>query len=260
MHCLGWLSRRRCQPLAARNAAGRYWQCAVAVSHQPAGTAATELSGDAPPSAAPTPWLHSACSQVLRSGTGDSMRQAAWQLLPDMERAPPTWSPAMPALARSFGGQSTASATPPGHENEAQQGVEGSAHATPATRSAAQSGTGEEQVKANQKSQSSSHRGSSLARAGWTRQEVWNAPNAVSTARLVSGPIIAGWIIAGEWHTALIALAVSGIRRLQHHLVNNPYPQLNWCDVRVRPTRIFLQVNAVSHPPFTLSNFKITCD
>lgn len=54
-------------------------------------------------------------------------------------------------------------------------------------------------------------RSGSFAQSGWTQQEVLNVPNAISMARLLSGPVIASWIIAGEWQTALIALAISGM-------------------------------------------------
>ena len=34
--------------------------------------------------------------------------------------------------------------------------------------------------------------------AGWSRQEVVNVPNALSMARLLSGPLIASWILDGQ--------------------------------------------------------------
>lgn len=46
--------------------------------------------------------------------------------------------------------------------------------------------------------------------SGWTRREVWNAPNAISMARLISGPVIAYWIMAGRMDAALPALVISG--------------------------------------------------
>jgi hypothetical protein len=46
--------------------------------------------------------------------------------------------------------------------------------------------------------------------SGWTRREVWNAPNAISVARLISGPVIAYWIMAGRMDAALPALVISG--------------------------------------------------
>lgn len=46
--------------------------------------------------------------------------------------------------------------------------------------------------------------------SGWTRREVWNAPNAISMARLLSGPIIASWIVAGKTDAALLGLVISG--------------------------------------------------
>lgn len=49
-----------------------------------------------------------------------------------------------------------------------------------------------------------------LAFAGWTRQEVMNAPNAISLARLLSGPAIATLIVHQLWGPAIISLAVSG--------------------------------------------------
>ena len=50
----------------------------------------------------------------------------------------------------------------------------------------------------------------SLSEAGWTRREVLNAPNAISAARILSGPLIAYWILAGQWGPALAALVISG--------------------------------------------------
>ncbi len=47
------------------------------------------------------------------------------------------------------------------------------------------------------------------AAAGWTRAGVLNGPNAISLARLLSGPLIAHWIVAGDFHLAAPALAVS---------------------------------------------------
>jgi cardiolipin synthase len=47
------------------------------------------------------------------------------------------------------------------------------------------------------------------AAAGWTRAGVLNGPNAISLARLLSGPVIAAWIVAGDFHLAAPALAVS---------------------------------------------------
>lgn len=52
---------------------------------------------------------------------------------------------------------------------------------------------------------------SDASSSGWTQREVWNAPNAISIARLISGPVIASWIIAGDTNAALVGLVVSGI-------------------------------------------------
>lgn len=49
-----------------------------------------------------------------------------------------------------------------------------------------------------------------LKSAGWSRAEVLNVPNALSMLRLLSGPIIASWILDAQWSLALPALAVSG--------------------------------------------------
>lgn len=46
--------------------------------------------------------------------------------------------------------------------------------------------------------------------AGWTREAVWNIPNAISMARLISGPFVAYFIINEYWATALGTLAVAG--------------------------------------------------
>lgn len=37
-----------------------------------------------------------------------------------------------------------------------------------------------------------------LQAAGWSRREVLNIPNALSMARLLSGPVIASWILDGQ--------------------------------------------------------------
>ncbi|DBA78311.1 TPA: hypothetical protein ACH3X2_008256 [Trebouxia sp. C0005] len=49
-----------------------------------------------------------------------------------------------------------------------------------------------------------------LSEAGWTHQTVYNIPNALSMARLVSGPIIAWLILNEQWGVALVSLAISG--------------------------------------------------
>lgn len=41
---------------------------------------------------------------------------------------------------------------------------------------------------------------------------VYNLPNAVSVARLVSGPLIGYWLVQGHYEAATLALAVSGVR------------------------------------------------
>ncbi|BBN03305.1 cardiolipin synthase (CMP-forming) [Marchantia polymorpha subsp. ruderalis] len=47
--------------------------------------------------------------------------------------------------------------------------------------------------------------------AGWTREEVWNWPNSISMARLVSGPVLAWMIVQNMWSPALLGLIVAGI-------------------------------------------------
>lgn len=49
-----------------------------------------------------------------------------------------------------------------------------------------------------------------LSEAGWTHQAVYNIPNVLSVARLVSGPIIAWLILNEQWGVALVSLAISG--------------------------------------------------
>ena len=49
-----------------------------------------------------------------------------------------------------------------------------------------------------------------MSEAGWTHKEVYNIPNALSMARLVSGPAIAWLILNEQWGIALVSLAVSG--------------------------------------------------
>ncbi len=49
-----------------------------------------------------------------------------------------------------------------------------------------------------------------LSETGWTHQAVYNIPNALSMARLVSGPVIAWLILNEQWGVALVSLAVSG--------------------------------------------------
>ncbi|GBG70727.1 hypothetical protein CBR_g8026 [Chara braunii] len=50
-----------------------------------------------------------------------------------------------------------------------------------------------------------------LVQAGWTREEVLNWPNALSMARLLSGPLIAMWVMQGNFSAALIGLAAAGL-------------------------------------------------
>lgn len=45
---------------------------------------------------------------------------------------------------------------------------------------------------------------------GWTRQALYNIPNAISIARMVSGPVIAWLVLNEQWGIALVSLAVSG--------------------------------------------------
>jgi hypothetical protein len=45
--------------------------------------------------------------------------------------------------------------------------------------------------------------------AGWSRAEVATLPNALSMARLLSGPLLAAWVVQGRWELAAPALAVS---------------------------------------------------
>lgn len=47
--------------------------------------------------------------------------------------------------------------------------------------------------------------------AGWDVHEVITLPNSISLLRLLSGPVIAHWIIDENWNTALPALALSGL-------------------------------------------------
>lgn len=49
-----------------------------------------------------------------------------------------------------------------------------------------------------------------LGDTGWTRQDVYNIPNAISVARLVSGPVIAWLVLNEQWGVALVSLAISG--------------------------------------------------
>lgn len=46
--------------------------------------------------------------------------------------------------------------------------------------------------------------------AGWTRREVVNIPNALSMARLLSGPLVAQLIMTHQWPAALTTLAIAG--------------------------------------------------
>ena len=49
-----------------------------------------------------------------------------------------------------------------------------------------------------------------LEQAGWTSEAVYNIPNGLSMARLLSGPAIAWLILNEQWGVALASLAVSG--------------------------------------------------
>ena len=46
--------------------------------------------------------------------------------------------------------------------------------------------------------------------AGWTRREVLNLPNALSMARLLSGPVVAHLILQRQWPAALVTLTIAG--------------------------------------------------
>lgn len=54
------------------------------------------------------------------------------------------------------------------------------------------------------------HKVQGISDAGWTQQEVFNIPNALSMARLVSGPGIAWLILNEQWGLALGSLVISG--------------------------------------------------
>lgn len=233
MLSIGRLSRRQLNHcLAELSAAGRSWQCAAAVSPDAACCAGTApasaaLAGDGPPGAAPMLLLQPGCSQIIGLASGGGEQRAVCQLLPHIgvPSVWPHWStPTMAAQARSYSSKTTASITAPDHGSKAQHTRGGSSHAgtDSEARSTAQAGAEAETEKAGQQSvapepilNQGSKESGSLAKAGWSRQEIWNAPNAISVARLVSGPIIAGWIIAGDWQTALIALAISGTESRQ---------------------------------------------
>jgi hypothetical protein len=45
---------------------------------------------------------------------------------------------------------------------------------------------------------------------GWTREAVFNVPNALSMGRLISGPFVAYLILQGHWPAAMGTLAVAG--------------------------------------------------
>ncbi|KAK3281247.1 hypothetical protein CYMTET_10950, partial [Cymbomonas tetramitiformis] len=47
--------------------------------------------------------------------------------------------------------------------------------------------------------------------SAWGRGAVYNVPNAISVGRLVSGPVIALWIVQGEFDAAFAGLAVAAI-------------------------------------------------
>jgi cardiolipin synthase (CMP-forming) len=46
--------------------------------------------------------------------------------------------------------------------------------------------------------------------AGWTTGQVVNFPNTVSMLRLLSGPLIAHWILQSQWNLAVPGLAIAG--------------------------------------------------
>ncbi|PNH04862.1 putative cardiolipin synthase 1 [Tetrabaena socialis] len=66
-------------------------------------------------------------------------------------------------------------------------------------------------ISSNSSSGSSNGSGSSpQAAASSSAHPVYNLPNAVSAARLVSGPVIAVWLLQGHYEAATVALAISG--------------------------------------------------
>lgn len=62
-------------------------------------------------------------------------------------------------------------------------------------------------------------RGQAFHDAGWTCREVLNVPNALSMARLLSGPVVAHLILQHQWPAALAALTIAGT------VVKLTYPQ-----------------------------------
>lgn len=53
--------------------------------------------------------------------------------------------------------------------------------------------------------------GAAAAAAASAPHPVYNLPNLVSVARLVSGPVIGTWLYQGHFQVAMVALAVSGV-------------------------------------------------
>ena len=47
--------------------------------------------------------------------------------------------------------------------------------------------------------------------SGWSSRQVLNAPNLISLARLLSGPVIAYCIVHEAWAPAVVGTAVAGI-------------------------------------------------
>jgi hypothetical protein len=81
-------------------------------------------------------------------------------------------------------------------------------------------GVGKKDVEGSDCSKGHHHQGGSLhsehevsrteSETGWIREEVVNWPNAISLARLLSGPLLAGMILQGFPRAALIGLALAG--------------------------------------------------
>ncbi len=117
---------------------------------------------------------------------------------------------------------------------------------------------------AGRESSAASGEPSAASGSGWTRREVWNAPNAISVARLVSGPVIASWIVAGDLNAALVALVISGgfVQAAEARLL----AERSSCLAAANPAASAMQVyealepsSCPLHASFKLTSFARSC-
>lgn len=89
------------------------------------------------------------------------------------------------------------SSVPSSNSSSSASGPAGGGSSSSSASGPAGGGSSQPQV-AEQRRRQKAAAAAAFQAAGWSRQEVVNVPNALSLARLLSGPLIASWILDGQ--------------------------------------------------------------